>query len=323
MPFRTEIKPQLVNPILSYNSPIFSVGSCFAQEIGQKLIDLQLPIIVNPYGTIYNPISIQRNITWSLEPFDLNTDLIVHDQSVFKHFHFHSDVRSLSKEGLIQKLKNLHQQTQSHLQRTKTLFLSLGSAFVYERNNEVVANCHKIPQKEFMKRLLSLDEVKTSIKNLTKLLPHLEHIILTVSPVRHIGDSLELNSVSKSTLRLAIHELEEELSQAYYFPAFEVMMDDLRDYRFYKEDMIHPTDLAVSHIFDHFKSAFFDKKTLMLMKNIDQLNKAVAHKPFNPTSGEHQAFLQKALAKAKELGTQVNITSIIEKLETKLKETNA
>jgi hypothetical protein len=188
------------------------------------------------------------------------------------------------------------------------LFITLGSAFVYELdNNEVVANCHKVPTDKFHKRLLSITEVATGLKNMLDELwiinPGIK-IIFTVSPVRHLRDGFVENNRSKSTLLQAVHQLTDSNENIFYFPAYELVMDDLRDYRFYAEDMVHPNYAATNYVWEKFVPACIDESTQKLMKEINVINAAKSHKPFHPASEQHRKFLQTNLVKLLQLSKQ-------------------
>ncbi len=343
MDFRTELHiNQNISadfPQISHKMPILSVGSCFADMIGAKLAFYKFKVISNPFGIIFNPISINKLLKLSLkddfeEIFDNN--FIKNQENNWYHYDFHSDLYGNSKEILDQKIKEQIKKTQDFFRsdlsenRPKTLILTFGTAFVYLNNqhNEVVANCHKIPQKNFTKKMLSVDEI---VANFDEIYPKLSEqniqIILTVSPVRHIKDTLVLNSVSKSILRVAAHILSEKYEKVYYFPSFELMNDDLRDYRFYKTDMLHPSTQAEDYIWQKFVQACMSAPTQAIMQVWENLYKNISHKNQKEFSHEksekHNQFLQKTLFElenlAQTLAEEISLKEEIEKLRKRIK----
>lgn len=229
--FRTEITCPSTRPI-NLQDRILTTGSCFADLFGQWLHSNKFQVLVNPFGTNYNPISIHQSLTDALH-HQLNEQLFIEHQGVWHHFHYHSQWSSKNKEDLKASIQKIQQEVKQFLTRSNVLIITYGTAWVYEykKQNCVVSNCHKIPGKEFDKRLLSVEEVTASFHLLSAELKHLRpdlRIIVTVSPVRHVKDTLVLNSVSKATLRLACHAMAQLHADVAYFPSYEIMMDDLR-----------------------------------------------------------------------------------------------
>ena len=207
------------------------------------------------------------------------------DLTVMQNLRYHSALHGMSR-----RLANQRIQQASHL------IITLGTAWVYRfiETDHIVANCHKIPQKKFLKELLSVDDISESIDAIISLVKSVNNnvkIIFTVSPIRHLKDGYSENSLSKAHLLSAIHRIVEPRNQSYYFPSFEIMMDDLRDYRFYKNDMLHPNKTAINYIWEHFKSTWIDKKSFELMDEIESILKSLSHKPFDEKSEKHQQFL--------------------------------
>jgi hypothetical protein len=212
------------------------------------------------------------------------------------------------------------QEVAACLASADVLLLTLGTAFIYrlKETGSIVANCHKAPANLFSKELLTVSEVTTSLVSLYTMLkairPHLQ-IILTLSPVRHIKDGIPENQVSKSVLRVACHEASLQCNQLSYFPAYECMLDDLRDYRFYKKDMIHPSEVAEEYIWEKFVTAYLDEATRIFLKDWDSIIKALAHKPFQPKSAAHQTFLRKTRDKLINLSRLVDVSSELQQVE--------
>ena len=343
MEFRTELYiNQNISadfPQINHKMPILSIGSCFAGMIGAKLAFYKFKVISNPFGIIFNPISINKLLILSLEnTFNdvLNNNFIKNQENIWYHYDFHSDLYGNSKEEIKEKINIKIKETKSFFNDNseKTLILTFGTAFVYvqNQNNEIVADCHKIPQKNFTKKMLSVEEIVADFDEIyPKLLQKNTQIILTVSPVRHIKDTLVLNSVSKSILRVAAHILSEKYEKVYYFPSFELMNDDLRDYRFYKPDMLHPTAQAEDYIWQKFVQACMNAPTQAIMQVWEDLYKNISHKNQKENSNnisqekseKHNQFLQKTLFElenlAQTLAGEIDLKEEIEKLRNRLK----
>lgn len=317
--FRTEIHiPQSVHKI-GLKSKMLSIGSCFANAIGNRLKENKFQVSVNPFGVIFNPISIFK----LLQPFTLNEKDYVNVQDIFFHYDFHSDFSGLDKEALKNLMQTQINETQKSLKDLDILMITLGTAFVYElkENRQIVANCHKQPAGLFEKRLLGVDEI---IDAFQKLYQHLQiqnpklKIILTLSPVRHTKDTLPLNAVSKSILRLAIHEITTQFPEISYFPAYEILMDDLRDYRFYKSDLIHPNEMAEDYIWEKFSNAFLDAESKVFLTKWSKIQKDLAHKPSHPESKSHQIFLKNLLIELQNIAQSIDVNEEIEKVKNAL-----
>src|SRR5690606_6529873 len=183
------------------------------------------------------------------------------------------------------------------------IIITLGTSWIYilKEKNEIVANCHKVPQKEFFKELLSVDQIAKSLENSVSLFPD-QKIIFTVSPVRHIKDGFAENTLSKSLLFVGLSEVLKNHSNTYYFPSYEIVMDELRDYRFYKDDMLHPTALAVDYIWQRFSENYFSKEAIHISQEVDAIRKALNHKPFNPETEQHKKFIENTVKRIKVLG---------------------
>ena len=321
-PFRTPINADVSNDTLSYRQRFVTIGSCFSDAIGAKLANHKVPTMVNPFGTVYNPVSIHKLLVYAVSGAIPDEDgYLVHD-GLHLHYDFHSRFAEADKESLQLRLKNLLGDMRNELNRAGVVIITYGTAFVYERklNEALVANCHKQPMKEFSKRLLSIDEVKESFfdcqSKLLELNPRLR-FILTVSPVRHSKDTFELNSVSKAILRLACHQLSAREGVT-YFPAFEIMMDDLRDYRFYKEDMLHPTEVAEQYIWEEFARRHFDLESTTLFQKWSSIKASMEHRPFHPQSETHQQFLRKIISRLEEIGDYLPVDEELEQVKRQL-----
>lgn len=297
--FRTTISlPQSPNPI-NYQTPLLLMGSCFAENIGQRLQQLKFPLQINPFGILYNPLSINQALQQLLHkkaftPSDLHYH---HEQwlSLAHHGRFaHSD-QSLCLSQINLSLK----QGAAQLKKAKWLILTFGTAFVYtwKETGKVVANCHKMPASNFNRKKIKESEMVRSLlptlQAIKQINPNLQ-VLCTLSPIRHWKDGAVENQWSKATLLVAIHELIQTESYIHYFPAYEIMMDDLRDYRFYAEDLLHPNATAIQYIWEQFQESYlYEEETQTLLQKIQKMNQARQHRPRNPNSEAHQRFLQK------------------------------
>ncbi len=317
--FRTELFLKPASHAIELKSKMLTIGSCFSTSIGQQLTQHKFQCLVNPFGAIYNPVSIHGLLQFALENNAPSENSYLTNEGLWENYDFHSSFSSPSKKAIEEKIKRAISYAHLFLQSADYIIITYGTAFVYERKDtgEVVANCHKQPSEHFTKRLLSVDEIVSSFNPIFQSI-NAKHptikFILTVSPVRHIKDSLELNSVSKSTLRIATHQLKEQLNID-YFSAYELMMDDLRDYRFYEADMIHPNQQAIDYIWNKFSDQYFSDSTKNFIKQWKDLKAALNHRPFNPEGKAHQKFLRKTLEKLIDLGKLVNTESEIEQLK--------
>jgi len=265
MNFRTELKLNFADDLINYKSKILTIGSCFADEMGAHLKEYEFNVVNNPFGILFNPVSIFDVIDSSMNE-KINEDLFVERNGQWFHFDYHSSITALSKEELKSKICELQQQTKLNLLNSDVLIVTLGTAWVYKhiKSNQYVANCHKVAQSEFQKELMHLESLKNWCQTFfTQLFEKNKKlkVILTVSPVRHIKDGLHENNLSKSVLHLLSNQLKNNFENIIYFPAYELIIDDLRDYRFYKEDMIHPTIQAIEYVFDKFSDCYFSEKT--------------------------------------------------------------
>lgn len=301
MKFRTEINLQKADFGISYADRLFFMGSCFSSNIGDRLLGLKFPTLVNPTGVLYNPAS----ICMMLER--INAGLLFKDEDFFceggvwNSFHLHSSFSSLSLDEIKSKANAAVQEAADCLHHTTRLFLTLGTAWVYHlvEGGTVVANCHKRPAREFVRERLSVDEIVELfipvLQNLIEANPDLK-IIFTVSPIRHWKDGAHGNQLSKATLMLGIDQLQEIFPEnVRYFPAYELLMDDLRDYRFYASDLLHPSDQAVDYIFDQFISSYMSDEVQNQMKKISSIISAASHRPLNPDSFDYKLFCSRNL----------------------------
>lgn len=299
MQFTTQIPiRQSSNPI-DYNSRIVSLGSCFAVNIGQKLDYFKFRNTTNPFGILFHPLALEKFIGFAVNGKTFTeADIFFHNER-WHCFDAHSDISHPDKEEMLSNLNEAAALANAGIKNATHLIITLGTAWVYRNNNsgELVANCHKVPQKEFTKELLSVQQIRQSLRNILAMVKQANpsaHIICTVSPVRHIKDGFTENQWSKANLIAALHETLATPPlgvRGAYFPSYEIMMDELRDYRFYAEDMIHPNQTAVDYIWERFTEAFITADAQADMKLIDSIQKGLQHRPFNPDSQQHRDFL--------------------------------
>ncbi|HWS60259.1 MAG TPA: GSCFA domain-containing protein [Flavobacterium sp.] len=299
MQFRTQIHIPKSSQLIDYNSKIVSLGSCFAENMNEKLDYFKFQNTCNPFGIIFNPVSIEKIINRVV-----NQELFTEKDIFFNHerwhcFDVHSDLSNLDKEELITNLNSILKFTKVQLKEATHIIFTYGTSWVYRNNttNEIVANCHKVAQKEFSKEILSVETIQQSIQNTIELIQSLNpncKFIFTVSPVRHIKDGFVENQLSKAHLITAIHQTINQKPQiTTYFPSYEILMDELRDYRFYASDMLHPNQVAIEYIWERFVETNINEDIYPDMEEVNSIQKGLAHRPFNHNSESHQLFLSK------------------------------
>lgn len=287
---------------ISHADKILLIGSCFAENIGEKLTSSKFNAVVNPNGILFNPISISKAITSYIKN-ESNPQPEINNNLYFS-FEHHGSFSSTTKIELEEKIKNATQSAHTQLKEAKFLIITFGSAFAYRhlKTNSIVANCHKLPQQDFKKELLSVETIvgdyKLLFEELKKFNPQL-NIILTVSPVKYLRDGIVENNLSKSILIQSVHQL--LTANCHYFPAYELVNDDLRDYRFYKEDMAHPNEQAINYVWEKFSDVYFSNETKQLNQKIKEVNLAVNHRPINENTVKHSEFKNTVLKKCADL----------------------
>jgi len=295
MQFRTKIPILQTDFKIDYNAKIVSLGSCFAVNIAEKFDYFKFENSCNPFGILFHPLAIEKLIDFAVSGKQFT------DKDVFFHnerwhcFDAHSDLSNSSKEDLIANLNAITTSLKLQLQSASHIIITYGTSWVYRNleSNTIVANCHKVPQAAFSKEILSVETIEKSIQNTLDLIQKINpnvNFIFTVSPVRHLKDGFVENQLSKAHLITAIHQI---LQSAIYFPSYEIMMDELRDYRFYAEDMIHPNSVAIDYIWQRFSETSISEESHSIMKEVETIQKGLAHRPFNPNSASHQQFLSK------------------------------
>ena len=298
MNFQTHIpiSKETIYPI-NYHSKIILLGSCFSENIGNKFNYYKFQSQQNPFGILFHPKAIETFITNAINLKEYTDEDVFFFNERWHCFDAHSEMSSSSKEELLQNLNDAIQHTNQQINETSHIIITLGTSWTYRfiETDTTVANCQKVPQKKFLKELLLVDEISESLESIIALVKDVNpsiNIILTVSPIRHLKDGFLENQQSKSHLIAAIHQVVEPRKKLFYFPSYEIMMDELRDYRFYKEDMIHPSKTAIDYIWEKFCEAWIDDESKNTMNKVDSIQKRMNHRPFNPNSKEHQNFLQ-------------------------------
>ena len=321
--FRTEI------PLIPHSQPlppsarVLTVGSCFAETMGRRLADYKVDALVNPFGTVFNPLAACQLLRAAAgEEADWQQHL-VEARGRWQSYDLHAAIGAESPVALLQRIQELVGRTGEFLRTADAVVLTLGTAWVYRLNEtgELVNNCHKVPADKFAKELLTPDEIVNAVAEthayLRRARPNLR-FILTVSPVRHLKDTLVLNSVSKSALRVACHYLSELLPDVAYFPAYELLLDDLRDYRFYAEDMLHPSKVAEDYLWERFTRTYFNAEFGRFKQEWTALRQALAHRPLYAAAPEHRQFLEGVLARLQQLGAQTDVQAEVADVQQRL-----
>lgn len=293
MKLQTSIPLDVAENQLNHQSQLLILGSCFAENIGEKLNYFKFQSVRNPFGILFHPLAIEKLLSKSIQKESFTEEDIFFLNEQWHCFDAHSDLSDPSKENLLRKLNTALGQTYQQIAKATHVCITLGTSWVY-RNTEmdaVVANCHKVVQKEFSKELLSVAQITESLESSIETIRTINQntqVVFTVSPVRHLKDGFIENQRSKSHLISAIHQIK----GASYFPSYEIMMDELRDYRFYKTDMVHPSQLAIDYIWEKFKEVWISPQSYPIMEKVDTIQKGLLHRPFNASSEKHQLFLK-------------------------------
>ncbi|WPP52073.1 GSCFA domain-containing protein [Catalinimonas niigatensis] len=322
--FRTPVNTEPSPHKIKLDSAVLSTGSCFAQVIGKRLMENKFPILANPFGTLYNPASIFRLLYDSMNTYLPQEETYLIRHGIHFNYKFHSDFSAENRKALETQIEQALLSTHTFLKKAEWIIITLGTAYVYERldNGHIVANCHKTPSAHFNKRLLSPEEIQTCFEQIYLAMNAFNErarFIFTVSPVRHIRDTLVQNSVSKASLRLAIEQIiQQHPDKTHYFPSYEIMMDDLRDYRFYKADMIHPNEVAEDYIWDQWVNAYMDDEAIEFMRQWKKIQKALEHRAFHPASEQHQRFILKTIEQLNHLHKKVDVSNELNALKKQL-----
>jgi hypothetical protein len=317
--FRTLVDARVAERQASYHAYSFFTGSCFSENIGNRLCELGLPVCVNPFGILYNPVSICNSLEILINGRKYKkSDLGFHNGLWFSFDH-HGRFSAGEQADCLARINESIESGRESLQKSSHLFITLGTAWVYQlkTSRKIVANCHKIPDSSFLRRVLQTDEITQQfgvfLKNLKKWNPDLQ-VVFSLSPVRHTRDGAEGNALSKAILLIAIHQIIADNPGTSYFPAWEIMMDDLRDYRFYESDMLHPNNQAIGYISERFADAWLSGETREIMKGMEKIVLARKHRPVNPDTEEFRRFVLSALSETHKLQVKYPFIDLSEDL---------
>jgi lysophospholipase L1-like esterase len=291
------IKQQADN-LIDYHSKILLLGSCFSENIGNKLSYYKFQSKQNPFGILFHPKAIENLISRAIKEELYTEKELTFNNERWHCLDAHSSLSAADKNVLLKNLNSALIHTKKQLKEATHVFITLGTSWVYRysETNAIVANCHKIPQKEFSKELLSVAEVSKILEQCIALLKSINKTVsvtFTVSPVRHLKDGFIENTRSKAHLIAAIHTVINSENNTYYFPSYEIVMDELREYRFYNEDMLHPNTTAINYIWEKFVFSWFSREAQDTMQEVETVQRGISHRPFNEKSEQHQQFLKK------------------------------
>jgi len=298
MKFFTEVEIPAPPWKIDYQSGVMMMGSCFTENIGQRLSDLKFNVDINPFGILYNPVSVANSISTLIQSKKITADDLFPDQGIWNSFSHHSRFSGPDRDQVLADINQRIADSSSFLKNASYLFITFGTAWVYEyiQTRQVVSNCHKVPAREFRRYRLTTDEIVRNFNELhaglLKFNPNIK-IVFTVSPIRHWKDGAIENQRSKSTLLLAIDQLVSSTPNEnfYYFPSYEIIMDELRDYRYYASDMLHLSDVAIDHIYSKFSKIMISDDSLKLAEDVVKILKAAMHRPLISASEEYRSFL--------------------------------
>lgn len=293
--FRTEVTPDQPAWEITHSGALMMMGSCFAEHIGNKMIERLFKVDLNPFGVLFNPVSIAGGIQRMITAQEYTVEDLFFYQGLWHSFDHHSRFSGTDPlevlDGINKRLRN----SSANLRQIKSIFITFGSARVYHysKTGRVVSNCHKVPAGEFQNQLLRVGDI---VRLYTRIFQELWHfnpdlnIVLTVSPVRYWKDGPNGNQVSKATLLLAVSEMVKDFDSISYFPAYEIFMDDLRDYRFYGQDMLHPGQSGIDYTWDKFSGCYYSDETRNIIARIEKIIKAKSHIPRNPETEAYRKF---------------------------------
>ena len=292
MILQTEIKIQPLEQTIHYGDGLLFLGSCFADEVGGICRGLGFNALVNPFGVLYNPASIAQSVErlTSGKPF-CNDDVIRVGEGQYCTFSHNTAFWNVSEAALLGQVNESLKAAHEHFAKSKWIIVSLGTSWVFrnKENGQVVSNCHKLPGRQFDRVFLSVEDSAACLAKMLQNHPE-KQFIFTVSPLRHLKDGLHENQLSKAALLLAVDQVCKQFGNAHYFPAYEILLDELRDYRFYKEDMVHPTEQAVRYIWERFADFAIDPKERPAMKAAAELRQMLQHRPLFPESEAYKRF---------------------------------
>lgn len=301
MKFSTPVRLTKSLAPIDYDAYTVFIGSCFAENISKKFDYHKLKNTANPFGVLFHPLAVEKIIQKSVQQIEFTADDLLLSNELWCSLDAHSALSSTDKNQLLENLNQKLDHTHKALHKATHICITLGTSWVYRylQTHQVVANCHKIPQREFSKELLSVDAIKESLNRIIQMLPRKE-IIFTISPVRHIKDGFFENNLSKAHLFTALHQvLGNKVS---YFPAYEIVLDELRDYRYFAADMLHPNQIAIDYVWERFSENYLSAEAHRTAEEIDAIQKALQHKAFNPETQQHKQFVENTNKRIEALG---------------------
>lgn len=309
MKFFTEVNPKPSPCKISHGDKILLAGSCFTENIGRRFERSGFEVCINPFGIAYNPLSICDCIKRVAKRELFVEEELVKIGDYWKSYSHHGDFRSENRQECLQMINTALANAHGFLANARFVILTLGTAWIYslKENGKLLANCHKLPSQLIDRSLCSIERGVSSLEEAFETCRSLNHsvqFILTISPIRHWREGYRDNMLSKSVLHLATEEFCRNTSSI-YFPSYEIMMDELRDYRFYADDMLHPGEKAENYIWEKFQQTFFSKETICLAGEFEKLDAMLSHRPFNPQSEQYKQHLQKAEKLKQELNEKL------------------
>lgn len=318
--FRTVIKPSPASFNISHTDPLLFIGSCFTEHIGSKMELLKFPVCINPSGILYNPISIANTINRLVTVKQYSQEDLVLHNGIWHSFDHHGSFSGTDKDEVLFRINESLNKGADFLRKASFLFITLGNAHIYryQKTGQIAANCHKIPDAEFAFSMLAPEQIAENLTRVWKLVHEVNpslRIIFSISPVRYLRYGHTGNQAGKSVLFVAVHRLLKEIPGSVYFPAYEIMMDDLRDYRFYEPDMIHPNTVAIEYIWNFFCQTYFTDATLQIIRKLEIIQRALEHRPIRPNTEEHSRFIEQIRTYISEMEKQYAFLNFQEEKE--------
>lgn len=297
MKFRTEVEVKPFAQKIDHQSRIFAIGSCFAQYMADELQEAKFDICSNPFGVMFNPASIHAALHRISSCRLFSHEDIVFDRERWFSYDLHTSCNAISSRRILTRANASVAEGNMRLEDADWVLITFGTAWVYTLNEsgKVVANCHKQPASKFTRHRLSVEEIVEMYDELMRGVLADKQVVFTVSPVRHLGDGADENFLSKATLKVAVAEIVERFDNAHYFPAYEILNDDLRDYRFYAEDLCHPSIVARKYIREKFFGAILSPKSLQMVPRIEKIARATKHLPFEPNGEDYKEFCRRQI----------------------------
>ena len=295
---------------INYNQSLFLIGSCFTEHIGNRLADYKFPVLQNPNGILFDPVSVCNSLQSYMNAKSYTAEDLFFLNDLWQSWQHHSMFSGMDQQAVLNTINQSQLQAHQFLKKANWMIITLGSSYSYKLvNGETpVANCHRAPSQYFNKQLVEISEIADRLDDTIIQLKAFNSdlkIIFTISPVRHLRDGVIDNNRSKARLIEAVHQVVQQFDHCYYFPAYELVIDVLRDYRFYDIDLAHPNYAATEFVFEKFKEHYIENKSLEQMDDIKKMVNAYRHRPFNPLTNSHQSFLNASLTKARHLQQQL------------------